>query len=707
MIFSHASLRAAAATMSLLVLIASGPRIAHADPELPMGSLSGCPFIHEDNFDIRALLETLKAQLATELDNKNACRQAVQSVVSTLAPLQNFYANVDPTLKQKITKSVYGNALNGLLAQKLDFESKGDTASYNYQTVVSEISAIENSTLANEVDLQSLGGLNDQNTEAYYRTQLLNYTSNVLGAFNSTARSNPACIGSMGGWETALSTIMGGVSLGTSLGANPHAGLIGAAMATGAQLLSLLQDQNVRTAYNSIVRLKNDKTLACTYFAIKKASCEYGRAFRISQDSARLREFVKNKFGTGHLSEYQRFFVNRGRVNVPDSLFAVIAQMGSPLTLDETILNAYLTAKAVDFDALGLAPSKTDSIDKIKSWLLRARAFGVIYSEFNYQTAKPVPLLDQLQTALDDIDAKRTTITGAENLIRGNLSFLDLRRRISSEFPNVEKDIVEMRDFLASFSGSAIVSDTDKGALDAALKLLNRLQDFLDVALQTGGKTDPAYEDHVVAKGGAIFEELAKGSVAQLTKQSVLALSGKGTDRLNWAFGVIRNGYLSRDRVQNLPIPDRFSEFEKNQNVLSDVIGNYEVFSGPGTSFREEDFTTAIRSFTGSFKKEILESLELALDEKSGGIPELRGQTAAQLCAMYAPLLDSLSRRGLFGDNRAAKINNQCHSKFKTLPLNRLVADTDFPIQYENECTYFDYSREINIEYLLAHLLQP
>ena len=57
--------------------------------------------------------------------------------------------------------------------------------------------------------------------------------------------------------------------------------------------------------------------------------------------------------------------------------------------------------------------------------------------------------------------------------------------------------------------------------------------------------------------------ELAKGSVAQLNKQTAIALASKGTDRLGWAYGVIRNAYLDRDLVGNLPAKERFGEYQK------------------------------------------------------------------------------------------------------------------------------------------------
>jgi len=699
------STRGASRGILVALFILSGN--AHADVELPLGNLSGCPFVHGDPYDLSPLLETLKAQLAAQLDNRNSCKQAIQSIVSNLSPLQDFYKTISPATKQRITKSIYANALVGLSERKLALEASGDFASLEYQSVAGQISSITSSELANEIDLESLKTINDQNTEAYYRNQLALYITNTLNAYNSTVRTNPQCIGSLGGWGTALSAVMGGFSVATGLGVNPSAQIIGAAVGAATQLITLLQDSKVRSAYNDLVRLKNQKTLACTYYSIKKASCEYRRAFRLSQDVSKLQQFLRNRFDATRIGEYERYFVNRGRIKRFGEVFALIAQMGSPLTLDQTLLNSYLAAKAVDFKNLGNPPDATASDDVIKGWLLRARAYGVSFSEINYNNGGVIiPIRDQLKTAKDDIAAKKATILSAETLIRANLSFLDLRRSLSSEFPNIRMNANEAKTYLTLMKDSPLVIDTDKGTIDAAISLVGKLQDFLDVAISNGGVPNATYEDDVVAKGGAIFEELAKGSVAQLTKQSVLALGGKGIDRLGWAFGVIRNAFLNRDLDQHLPPEERFAEYQRNRDALADVIGNYQAFSGAGTTFRNEEFGKIVSSFESGFRKEMLQSLELALSGDDA-IPELKSDTAAHLCAMYYPSLETMSRHGLFGDNRPAKILSECKEKFKKLPTNRLISDEDFTIDYSDDCTYFTYSREIEIQNLLAQLVKP
>ncbi len=693
--------------LSILIgLIASFSSPSFADVELPMGSLSGCPFVHNDAYDMSSLISTLKAQIGADLNGKNKCKQSLQAIVDNLSPLQDFYLTLDPQTKQRITRSVYSNSLTALNTRRLQLEAGSNTASPEYTLLLTQISSIETSNLFNQVDLESVRQLNQQSGEAYYRTQLLGYTSNVIATLNSTLRSNPDCIGNIGGWSSTLSAVLGGFSLASGLGVNPTAQLIGSAIGVGGQLVSLLQDSKARKSYNELVKLQNQQTLACTYYSIKKASCEYQRAYRVSQETAKLREFVRNRFAASYQGEYERFFVNRGRVKFLGDVFAMIAQMGSPLTLDQTIITSYLAAKSVDFTTLGDPPPANAADDVIKSWLLRAKAYGVSFSEFSNITGGPATLPEQYNAAVADIRSKKAIIISAERLIRANLSFIDLRRRLSSEFPNFRVNLVEMKAFLLTMQNSQLVPDGDKGTINAAYTLVTKLLEFWDVAYSVNGVENPNYEEEVVSKGGAIFEELAKGSVAQLTKQSVTSLAGKGIDRMSWAFGVIRNAYLNRDTESNLPLTSRFSEYQRDRDVLSNVIANYQAFSGAGTTFRDEQFTKPLKSFEDAFRKEMLSSLEYALSNHRG-IPELTGQTAAQLCAMYSPSLVAMSKSGFFGSNSASQYAAVCQSRFKTLGMNRLVSTEDFVIDYADDCTYFTYNRQLEIQNLLAQLIKP
>jgi hypothetical protein len=691
----------------LLALFAFLTSEVQADVELPMGDISGCPFIHEDSYDISTLLETLKTQISVEINGRKSCKQEMQGIVSNLTPLQDFYKTIDPSIKQKISHSVYSNALRSLNSRKLELEMNHQTTLPEYGNVMSQIYSIESSDIINQINLEGNKASNQLNLEAFYRNQLLTYTSNILNAFSNTSQNRPECIGKMAGWQNILGTILSGISTGAGLGLNPTAQIIGAAAGIGAQLVIALKDSKIRSGYNDLIRLKNYKTLACTYYSIKRASCEYQRAFRIAENPKQLKEFIRNRFSSGRRGEYERYFVNHGRISKVGNVFTLIAHMGSPLTLDIRILSSYLAAKAVDFESLGPPPPENSSDSVIKSWLIRARAFGVTFYEVNMNSGQPNPLNQQFIDAKVDIQSKLATIESSEILIRNNLSFLDLRRRISSDFPNIKNDVLEMKNYLVSLRDSTLILATDKPTLKAAIGLLNKLQAFLDI-LSTGdnGEAEKTYEAEVISKGGAIFEELARGSVAQLTQQSVLALASKGTDRFLWAFGVIRNMYLNRDLVENIVKEERFGEYQKNYNVLTDVIANYNVFYGAGTTFRNEELAKSISSFEKSFYKEIIQSLKLAMDDELGW-DNLRGKTAAHLCALYSPTLESLSTKGFFIGNHANDLLLKCHSKYLELGTNKLVVDKNFRINYKDECTYFTYSRETEIQDLLSRLINP
>jgi hypothetical protein len=74
---------------------------------------------------------------------------------------------------------------------------------------------------------------------------------------------------------------------------------------------------------------------------------------------------------------------------------------------------------------------------------------------------------------------------------------------------------------------------------------------------------------------------------------------------------------------------------------------------------------------------------------------------------LYAPTLETLSKKGFLFDNSAGKLLAKCRSTYTELGTNRLVVNDDFKINYNDECTYYDYSRESEIQNLLAVLINP
>lgn len=677
-----------------------------ADVQLPLGAvMNGCPFIHNDNYDVGYLIDALKSQIATDLENKNKCQQTANMLLSNLAPLNDFYKSIDPAIREKITKSVYGNALNALSAKKIELERNGHTKTDEYLNTVSQIATIEEASMQNIIDLDSISAQNEQNIEAYYRNQINTYASNMLAAYTTALRNDPNCVDSLGGWEQTLAAVMGGFSMATGLGVNPSAQMIGAAANLGAQLVVLLKDSSKREAYNDLTKVQNYKTLACTYYSMKRASCEYKRAYTVAQDVKAIREFIRAQFSDGRKGEYERYFVNLGRINEIGRIFAIIAQMGSPLTLDREVLINYLVAKAVDFERVGTPPDENQSDLIIKSWLVRAKSYGVTFSEFNSMNGTPYTLKEQLGSAVEDIKNKNATIAAAEALMKANPSFHDLKRRLSSEFSNTRVHVKEMLSYLKSPKISSIIEDTDKETIDAAIVLLTKLTDFLNITSQQLAAVT-GNDDLIVQKGSDIFQELARGSVAQLNRQSAIALGSKGTDRLFWAFGVIRNAYLTRDQLEKLPKDESFREYQKSRSVLSNVIDNYEIFSGIGTTFRNEDFAKTIESFEKSFHKDLIESMEFSMKNEKG-LEELKGETARQLCALYYPSLKNLERKRPFlGSNKASRVLELCKKNYTNLPFNKLISDKDFTIDYKDECTYFEYKRELEIQNLLVKLIR-
>lgn len=702
-----------------MLTVASAPR-ARADIELPRGSLAGCPFIHEDQYDLNPLLETLKTQLEARIQGKNNCLQSMQSIYTNLNSLQFFYKNIDPAMKQRLASGVYANAILDLEQRKSLLEATGKTDTLEFSSVLSEISQLKSLNLENEIDLKYTSAFSTANQEALFRSQMLSYTSSLLNAYTATARTSPQCIDALGGWNQALAALLGGFSVATGVGLNPTSQILGASASAAVQLINLLKDSKVRSSYNDLIRLKNYKTLACTYYAIQRSTCEYRRAYKVSEQVSDLRRYFANQFDSRPASnrslrsEYERYFVNLGRIARMGEIFRGIAQIGSALTLNQDLLSKYFTAKAVNFVQLGDPPDEATATEaEISRWLIAARAAGISYSENEPFSGSSLTPQEQLVNAKKDVKAKKATIAAVDKILLQNKSFLDTRRYLSATFPAALAQVNEMQDFVEEAKKSPMIHPTDQATLEAAETLLSKLSAFLSVVPTDSLTVVPKaimddslnnYELVIIKTGADIFQELAKGAIAQLTTtQSAFALSEKGVERLTWAFRVIQNAYLDRDRSENLPADRSFVEYSKKYNILAKVIEDYNSFNGTGSTFRSEDYLTAVKSFKTAFRQEMLKSLELAAEE---GIPELKGVTQAHLCALYAPTLRQISEKGLFGGGRASRILYACEEQHKTLQSNHLVADRDFTIDYDDDCTYINYSREREIQSLIAQLIR-
>jgi hypothetical protein len=317
----------------------------------------------------------------------------------------------------------------------------------------------------------------------------------------------------------------------------------------------------------------------------------------------------------------------------------------------------------------------------------------------NNSTGETFSLEQQLVGALADIKVKRAIINSAESAFNKNKAFVDLRRRLTDGFPNILRNLNQMLDYLEGRNESGFVPVLDRGTLIGAINLLKTLKEFLTVSpYLADGSENPNYHTQLVREGKDIFMELADGSIPELNPQSLIAIWSRGTDRLRWAFGTIRNAYLNRDLTTGLPVEERFGEYIRNHNLLEDVVGNYDLYSAQGKANRKEPADAAVRTFKKGFRKEIIKSMELNFADGDGDLQELNGVTAAQYCALYGADLKDLGPRG-------ERAYQHCRAKYKTLGVNEIVSDKPYPINYDDPCTYFAYDREIQIQKILGDLL--
>jgi hypothetical protein len=245
----------------LVISLTAFSLTSQAVVDLP-GTNSGCPFLHDDQYSLDSLMDTLKFQLNTKLNHDAECTAEINSVYSSLSRLQEFTRKIDPVTRQKITKDILTNTIKSLQSEKLQMEIQDGTSTSEYSGIVNMLSSAKSTLAQNEIDLEVIQAQAKEDNEAFYREQLMGFAADAISAYAKTLRMNPKCVDSMGGWSQLLGGLMSSFSAVTSLGINPTGQLIGSALAATSQLITLLADARVRKAYNDLIRQQNYKTVA-------------------------------------------------------------------------------------------------------------------------------------------------------------------------------------------------------------------------------------------------------------------------------------------------------------------------------------------------------------------------------------------------------------------------------------------------------------
>lgn len=376
-----------------------------------------------------------------------------------------------------------------------------------------------------------------------------------------------------------------------------------------------------------------------------------------------------------------------------------MAEVGTPITLDLQLINQYFQAQRVSPNSIPEPPLNGSAAQK-RSWLILVDRRGVNFQEQNFATGELFSLDEQINQALDDIAQKIANIEAVENEIRKNPSFIDLRAELDQRRPELFDEIKELVAYLESFlvvdpkPSQLTLDQRDWGSALQVLEILVALEDFLGVA-PTGVQADDleAYELEIKAAGEKLFGVMTKYAIAQVDRQTVLLLGETIFDRVQRSFGILEQAYLKRDLKEGRKEVESFAHYRRDRALEFDVIRNYRQFSGQQLVLREEKIENTRDAFWLGFQKEIIAMIEMSMKSQAELVPELEDATAPHLCSLFSDLL----RRSSSG----RRVLEKCQDQFKELELVRLIEPETITIDYDDDCFYSDYSRDIDTQNIL------
>jgi len=652
---------------------------------------SSCPFQQNDRYDFGSLLNLVKSQLETKLEGAESCSATVNQLNNELTAIRTYYTKLDDGLRASIAYDVVNRNLIELQV-RLTTLAPG---SLQYAQTVSDISSLERNLTSQEIEKLYRPKDARQTREFEFRSEMYQHINNVVVAFSA---ASPRCIEYLGGWSQILPSLMGTASLASGYSFFANQDVVGSVLQIASSFIQLFQNKQVKEAILEITKVKNYKILGCTYFSIKHTACEYMRAYRLSQNTDDILRLIEGRYQAQAEGEYEKYFYFLEDLKFYSPVFEVVARIGTPTTLGTELIANYFSAQRAGPKTLPRRPdSKASDSDK-KLWLNEVERRGINFRERNPSTGVAFTIEEQLEQAKDDIIQKISNIESVEVEIRRSPSFIDLKHDLDAKFPDLRDRLKDFVVFLNSFidpnsQGRLRLLQEQWGAILQVLEILEELQKFLEVRSDFGPDKRGDYEIAIKEAGLSLFRVMTKYSIAQVDTQTVLLLGSKIEDRLSRALQIIEQAYLKKDLLENIASQNSFSQYKKDQALKFYVLQNFEQFTGAGRAFRMEDIESTRSAFYKGFEDEIKDMVEMALDSKSNLVPGLAGSTAPHLCSLFSDLLRDSSR--------GRSLLKRCQGEHPNLELIRGLERWVAPIDYDDNCFYSAYVRDLETQKIL------
>lgn len=677
----------------MTVLLATMMTAAHSQNyklERTSDLFEGCGFIHNDKYSFKDTLVLIQELLKTKFEGDKACSAPLAQLNSQLVELDNYFNRV---ITEKEKKEMYKQAQKDYLIELeselllLNPSNPADAArAASLQSIIDSVK-MGISTLGVE---SQLAGLEDERNKNLLLSQKwANIYANSAAAITTLNTLPDNCVDKMGGWKNMIPVVMKLASSAGPLVGGIAGGIVSAGFEAGGQVAILLRNNRIKRAISETNRVQNAQIIACTYSILQTNACELKRAKDLMDDKKKINDLINQRITDTQNAEYEAFYLQLSRLPRIQEIFRDIGSMGSALTLDLELLARYFAAVRLKPDEIQDSdiPGENATDDERTEFLIAMKARGLGWSESGMNG--PIPLKDQVEQVRSLISSARSVIISAQSLMTKKRSFLNLRGKIIENNQFVINEIRSLHKYVSRYLSHPKLPRQYRADFKNNEIILNRMIDFLDYDFV--GETDQEYAAFVKeidVRGTELFEEISRGSVAQITAQTVLMIPDIAFESFNRPFKHLEKNFITQDiLLKDDPTHRPYTDFVINRSMQS-KFNSYPNFHGSGETFRDITYLAARNGLEKGFKREIIRTVKDAMEARADELPGYEGKTARHLCALYSSFLKEQS----------PKLFQKCRDNYKTLGLLPILSEanrpTEMTINYEDPCFYNSYKQE-------------
>lgn len=652
--------------------------------------LDGCGYIHNDKYSFTDALALIQELLKTKLEGDNACSAPLAQLNSQLIQLDAYFnREITQAEKKELAKDAKKEYLIDLESELMLIDQTDPTQASRVASLQTLIDTVKQSVSTLGVESKLARMEDEKNNELQISQKWQNVYANSSAAI-ATLNSLPNnCVDKLGGWKNMIPVVMKLASSAGTLVGGAAGGIIAAGFEAGGQMAILLRNNKVKRAISETNRVQNSQILACTYTLLQTNACELKRAKDLMDDKKKISDLINQRISDTKNSEYEAYFLQISRLAKVQSIFKDVGSMGSALTLDLQLLGRYFAAVRLSPDSIKDSdipgPETTD--DERANFLITMKARGLDWTEYNQNG--PTPLQNQVEQVRTLIKTARSVIKTAEAIMTKKRSFYNLKSKIISSNQYIINEMRSLYSFTVRYMDSSSLPSQYRADFKTNEIMLRKMINYLDHNFD--GLTDEEYADYLIKvdeNGRLLFEEMARGSIAQITVQTVLMIPDIAFERFNRPFKHLEKLFLTNDIIlSNDPTHPSFTNFVINRSMQS-KFETYPDFHATREAFRMDTYLAAKNGLEKGFKREIIRMIKNSMNAKSDILTKFEGKTAAHMCALFSSFLKT----------EAPFVFRKCQERYKSLGLLPILAEanrpTEMKIDYENPCFYNSFKQE-------------